>query len=211
MNFYKEWTVVGLLDSDGGFNIRLTERKDNKVGCSIAIAFSQKTKNKEVVERVKEFLNSETKIVDVKSNNKKETSTFTVAFDSKPGQKMFDVLKRKSSFSPSKYKDYLIGLIFFEYLKNKYILKEIESKDLSLNVQEKISSVAIIFLLYQMSNESNPNSKSRKRIKKAKDWLNYLQPSNFEFEEGNKLLNFLINLSSSFKIFLKILKKIIFW
>jgi hypothetical protein len=51
--FYKKWTIVGLLDSDGGYNVRLTKRKKKKVGCSRAICFSQKTKNRENLQNSK--------------------------------------------------------------------------------------------------------------------------------------------------------------
>jgi hypothetical protein len=36
---YREKTIVGLIESDGTFGMRITKRKNNKIGCSYSIFF----------------------------------------------------------------------------------------------------------------------------------------------------------------------------
>lgn len=192
MCFLKDWSMIGVVDSDGSYNLRLKERKGNKLGVGICIEITQKTANREVLESIKKKLNSTNKILDKRGINQrtgaiKEHSVFGVFFDSSPGEKLLRILKKKNHFCPGKRRDFEIAMKFFEYSKNKYVYTRLNSLDWSNEKKEKVSAVATATLAYQTSHERFSKNDSQKKKKSLNDWIDYLRPSVEELEEGKKL------------------------
>jgi hypothetical protein len=189
---YSNWKIVGIIDSDGTFGFKITKRKGGKIGFGLITAIRQKTANQEFLAHLRTQLGVKAQLRrritgTLKSGQPKESTVLDIAWTTQAGQKLLKILKKCKPRCSGKLRDYLIGLKFLEALQNKYIRKSIQSKQWSVKVKENVTAVAAILLWFQTSNQVNPLSKTRKKGSTPQTWFDYLKPSQFELEEGQKL------------------------
>jgi hypothetical protein len=189
---YSNWEIVGILDSDGSIQLKLTKRKGNKMGYGLVFAFSQAERNNELLYQFKKQLGVKAKIRTnitgkLANGEDKKESILDVAWTPPAGKALLKILKKCPPRCTSKLRDYLIGLIFLDGLKNNYILEKVRFKNWSAATKEKVSAVASVLLWFQMSNEVNPDSKTSKKKSTPQQWFDYLKQDSFEQAEGKKL------------------------
>lgn len=189
---FSNWTLVGIIDSDGGFAYKLTLRKGNKVGFGLVTVITQAAANDAFLHDIHNQLGLSAKLQrkatgKLQNGQDKVSTVLNAAWTTKGGKKLLKIFKKCKPRCPGKYHDYLIGLVFLEILENKYVLKRVEHESWSHDTKVTVSAVAAIFLYFQKANELNPYSKTRKKESTPQEWLAHLQPSQFELAEGQKL------------------------
>ncbi len=183
MNF-KDYQIVGIVDSDGGFSLRLLTRMNNKLGVSPCVQIVQKTENEQVLLYIQKRLGSKVKMLHQIDDEGHACSVLNVFLTTPPGKVLLDILHRCPSFCPGKRRDYQIALKLIDYSLNNYWLSEVKNKPWAGDVKEKVSAVAVATLVYYTSHELYGAIGSRKKSKSAADWVNYLKPTLVEKQQG---------------------------
>lgn len=183
---YVPYTLVGIMDSDGTYTNRITEKQDNKVGFSLACSFCQATRNADVLTPIQAAFDGNLRtIVDKEGHSKNVLDVF----DSTPGGiKLFKVLDNHKPFVPGKRKDFLISKKVLEFATTGTMpgLDIIAANNNSSDAS-KIGSIASIRLIYHQSHQTSDASDASKKKKSESDWHNYLKPSFTELKLGLEL------------------------
>ena len=174
----EKYTLIGLHDADGSWEVETSPRVGDSVGFVVKASYSQKTANSDVISQVYETLDTENNVTQSsrnerthKSGEKIEESKGVFNFTSPEGQKLLAVVKDNLPLAPAKRRDYRIAEKVFGALtgknsgmckelcvnenENNYPLKKenitINKKDVagkSKKSKEKIGNIAMIYLKY---------------------------------------------------------------
>ena len=196
---YKHWTIVGLLDSDGTFTLRLLQRKNNKLGVSVLCSFTQQTSNSDVLTPLVKQLGITSKIIDTVNQQGKRKSRLDVFLPTPPGKNLQALLRKKKPFNPGKRRDYLISCKLLEYVETR-TFKQLKNIELSLESQERVASVICVILAYNKTYKIDLKKTANTKIISQEEWLNFLQPTQEEMKLGQKLAsNFLEKIEENVK------------
>jgi len=199
---FKEYSLVGFHDADGHTEIRISKRKNNKLGFSIWAQFDQLTKNSDVLEMVTHTIGegrvgAKTSQGRIRQDAELSNSMSYVYYyySTSGGLKWIDILKRNPPLMPEKRRDSSIASRVDGYMKNPSSFSELDYKNGSLvhnktfftqsqlktlNRKSKhiIYQISMVFLAYHNA-ASMQKSVSKRQIELAQmnDLIDHLQPS----------------------------------
>lgn len=209
----KKYTIVGLHDADGSWEVETSPRVGDSVGFKVAASIHQTTANSDLIKQVYETLGSGKNGISSTRSVRTHQSGAEIAeskgvfnFTSPEGQKLLDVFKENLPLAPGKRRDYRIANKVFDF-KNSGICKELcdtennyplkkdnitikkeEVAGLSEKSKEKIGNIAMIYLKNQNSQSLKYDTlKKQQREEQMNNKINNLNPAPNELDLGIKL------------------------
>lgn len=147
--------IRGFLDSDGGFTARVTRKQNNQVGFSLLISFCQRTASVDSLEVLKDYLQSDNRIVFTNHNNRKK-SRFDVFFNSKPGELLMEQLTANPPLAPGKLRDFLITKKVHDFVQSGLLIDKPSSDALKTSSDYKkiYQATCVMLIAKSMTNHA---------------------------------------------------------
>lgn len=146
---YNDYTIVGLLDSDGTHTIRVLRRKTPSLGFTVLSSFSQTTSNFDAIETIIQSYeeakgyNFAQHTVLKKDDSERQSSRLDINWNTSSGEKFLEMLQNKQSLSPGKLRDFKIAEKVNAFSKDRQLLELDPTKFIESNGTYTLESVSL--------------------------------------------------------------------
>jgi len=146
---YKDYTIIGLIDSDGTHTIRVLQRKTPSLGFTVLTSLSQSTSNFDAIEAILQSY-EEAKSYNFaqhtglkKDDSERQASRLDINWNTSNGEKFLEMCKKNQSLSPGKRRDFKIAEKVNAFAKDRQLLELNPSKYEASNGTYPLESVSL--------------------------------------------------------------------
>lgn len=126
---YTDYSIVGLLDSDGGHTVRVLQRTTPSLGFTVLTSFNQSTHNFDAIEAIlKSYEDAKDYSFEQhtnlkKDNTKRKSSRVDLNWNTPSGERFKEMLENKKSLAPGKQRDFLTAKKVYEFANHRDLLE----------------------------------------------------------------------------------------